>query len=107
MADSVPQMEIKDSSGETTFYSGSVGTTAALVPPVAANTINEFMVRCPSQTPVTKKLLYSIDGVTYLELTPGEAVLWPLKGSKKQVYLKGSTAGVNYELILNTDQAGD
>lgn len=108
MADLPPQMEVNDSRGSTVPYSGTVGTTAVNVPSAAGSNITELMVRCPFQSPNTKQLLYSLDGgATYLSLDVGESLTWPLKGSLKQIQIKGSTAGVSYEVILNTDQAGE
>lgn len=89
--------------GNSTQYTGTVGTTAVAVPSVAGDDIVLFLVRAPSQTPITKRLLWSLDNVTFHELSPGEYVGWPLKGSKKQIYVKGNVAGVNYEIVLNTE----
>lgn len=89
--------------GQSTQYAGTVGTTAVAVPSVAGNDIILFLVRSPAQSPITKKLYWSFDDVTYHELSPGEYVGWPLKGSKKQIYVKGNVAGVNYEIVLNTE----
>jgi len=67
-----------------------------------------MFVRCKNQTPATVKLFYSIDaGTTFLELLPGEAIMWPLKGAITQIQVKGSVAGVAYEVLLNLDQAGE
>ena len=105
--DSISQMEIVDKAGDTKSYVGTVGTTPVLIPGVAVNNINELMVHCPTQTPVTVLLYFSFDNVAYHQLATGEAIMWPIKGSKKQIYVKASTAGVKYEVLLNTDQAGE
>jgi len=105
--DLISQMEIVDNVGDTTSYVGTVGTTPIQIPGVAGSNINEMMVHCPTQTPVTALLYFSFDGVAYHQLSTGEALMWPVKGSKKQIYVKASVAGVAYEVILNTDQAGE
>ena len=33
--------------------------------------------------------------------------MWPLKGAITQIQVKGSVAGVAYEVLLNLDQAGE
>ncbi len=105
--DSVTQMEIVDNVGSTTSYVGTVGTTPIQIPGVAGSNINEMMVHCPTQNPSSVSLFFSFDGVAYHRLAVGESIMWPVKGSKKQIYLKGSGANVEYEMILNTDQAGE
>jgi len=89
--------------GNSIQYAGTVGTTAVPIPAVAANPIILFLVRAPDQTPNTRRLLWSLDDVTYHELSIGEYVGWPLKGDKTQIYIKGNGAGVKYEVVLNTE----
>jgi hypothetical protein len=62
-----------------------------------------MLVRCPAQTPYSRTLSWSLDNVTYHVLSVGEYVGWPLKGSIKQIYIKGNVAGVSYEVVLNTE----
>ena len=89
--------------GSTSPYTGSVGTTPILVPSVAGDPISLLLVRCKNQTPNTKILQWSVDGVTYHDLAPGEYVGWPPKGNLTQIYLKGTVASVEYEVILNRE----
>jgi len=108
MVDLAPQQEVMDSKGNSVSFASTVGTIAVNIPTVAGNRINTIFVRCRNQTPNTVKLFYSIDaGTTFLELLPGEAIMWPLKGSITQIQVKGSVAGVGYEVLLNLDQAGE
>jgi len=108
MVDLPPQYEFRDGLGSSTPYAGTVGTTAISLPTVAGTKITEFFVRCPNQTPVSRKLLYSIDaGVTFFELSTGESIMWSLKGSVTQIQIKGSVANVSYEVFLNRDQTGE
>lgn len=108
MVDLPPQQELRDSLGSSTMFTGTVGTIATNVPPSASTSITELFVRCPNQTPNTKTLSFSIDGGTnFFVLYPGESILWPLKGAVTQVSIKGSVAGVSYEILINRDQTGE
>lgn len=108
MVDLPPQQEIVDSKGSSIPYVGTVGITAISLPSSAGSRINSMFIRCPNQTPTTRRLSYSIDsGVTFLVLSPGESIMWPLKGSIPQVDIKGNVANVSYEIILNFDQLGE
>ena len=90
--------------GTTTFYTSTVGTTPIDLPTTGTTEIREIFVHCPFQTPVTNKLLYSVDGGTvYLSLDVGEFLIWPIRGTLTQLKIKGSVAGVTYEVILNRD----
>jgi len=90
--------------GLTSNYVGSVTTVSTPIPTVAGNEIATALIRCPSQTPNTRRLLYSFDNVTFLTLTPGEFVGWSVRGSKTQIFIKGNVNPVDYEVILNTEQ---
>lgn len=104
MVDALPQFENSDLVGSTTQFQGTVGTTATAFPTVATTAIAECLVRCPNQSPNSKRLLYSFDGgVTFGTLSPGEFIGWSIKGSVSQIYIKGNTANVNYEVILNRE----
>jgi hypothetical protein len=89
--------------GNTIQYTGAVGLTAVLVPSSPGDDIVLALIRCPTQTPITKILYWSLDDITYHALSPGEFIGWPMKGSKKQIYVKGSVASVNYEILINTE----
>lgn len=102
--DVAPQFEASDLLGTTSQFVGTVGTTPISVPAVAGKPIAEVLVRAPSQTPPSIRLQYSFDGGSnYSDLAPGEFVGWSLKGSITQVLIKGSTAGVLYEVIMNRE----
>lgn len=89
--------------GTTLQLAGTVGTTSTAFPSVAGDPIATCLIRCPTQTPNTVTLSYSFDNVTFHVLGVGEYIGWPLKGNVTQVYLKGSVAGVKYELTLNRE----
>jgi len=104
MTDLAPQFETEDLLGQTTQFTGTVGTTSTAFPTVATTSIAECLIRCPSQTPNSNRLLYSFDGgTTFGTLAPGEFIGWSLKGSPTQIRIKGNVASVNYEIILNKE----
>lgn len=106
MADILPEFEVRDQRGHTVQYAGTVGTVATLVPAVAGNKLEIAIIRCPSQTPSTRTLLWSLDDVTYHQLSVGEFIGWEFRQTAggadiKQIYIKGDTANVEYELVIN------
>jgi hypothetical protein len=111
MPDSAPEFETIDGLGFTVQYQGTVGTSSIQVPSVAGFSISDAIIRCSSDnTPITKRLLWSIDNVTFHTLAPGEFVGWTFKkliGTSteiRQIYIKGNVAAVGYELIVNTEE---
>jgi hypothetical protein len=89
--------------GLSAQFVGTVGTASTAVPSSAGDPIATVFIRCPSQTPVTRRLLYSFDNVTFQVLSPGEFIAWSLKGNKTQVYIKGNVATVDYEVLVNRE----
>ncbi len=80
--------------------SGTVGTTAIDLPAVAAGEIKVMIISVPQQTPVSKKLQFSIDGGTnYFTLSVGGMVGWE-PSDISQIKVRGSVAGVNYDILL-------
>jgi hypothetical protein len=105
MSDKRPEFEVEDTIGTSTSFVGAVGTGSTAVPSSPGDVIESFYCYCPDQTPVTKKLYYSINGgTTWHELGIGDAIVWSLKGEPTQIYIKGSVATVNYEIIMNRKQ---
>lgn len=108
MVDVAPEIEITDEQGSTFQYGGIATTVPVLVPASAGDPIDEVLIRCPSQTPNSNILFWSIDGVTYHKLSVGEYVgLEPRKKGNTglkiyQLYIKGNSASVEYEIIMNT-----
>lgn len=39
----------------------------------------------------------------WISLSPGEFMAWSIKGLKKQFWIQGSVAGVEYEVIYNRE----
>lgn len=106
MTDLLPEFEIEDQRGETKQFAGTVGTTAVQLPAVAGAKLEVAIIRCPTQTPNTVFLQWSIDNIVYHKLGNGEFVGWEFRNDSgnneiKQLYIKASTAGVDYELLVN------
>lgn len=111
MADIIPEFETTDELGETRQYSGTVGTTPIQVPPSVFRAIDAFLIRCPSQSRNTRRLEVSLNGgANWMSLAPGEYVGWvPKKDTSgndiRQITIRGNTAGVLYEAIINFSQS--
>lgn len=103
MSNRKAQFETQDLIGATKHYSGAVGTAPIAIPTVADKIIAEFHIENDIyNTPPTKTLSFSCDGgITYTELRLGESMVWTPKGSIEQLYIKGSTAGVLYKMVVN------
>jgi len=102
-ADSPPGFETQDLYGDTINYSGNVGTTAIAIPTSADKVISETIIRVPDQSPSTRTLQVSFTSIAgpWMTLAIGEYIAWSVKGTKKQFWIKGSTANVEYEIIVN------
>lgn len=103
MANRKAQFETQDLIGSTKHYSGTVGVAPTAIPTVANKIIAEFQIENDIyNTPPTKTLSFSCDGgTTYTELRLGESMVWTPKGGIEQIYIKGSTAGVLFKMIVN------
>lgn len=95
--------EIQDLDGSTKAFNGTVGTSATAIPTVADKEIAEFWIENNiNNSPATDRLLFSCDGgTTYTELAIGESMSWTPKGRIRQLFIKGSTASVDYKLLVN------
>jgi hypothetical protein len=105
MVDPAPQFETEDLLGSTAQYAGTVGTAPISVPTAPGPIIAYAFVRCATDnSPQSKRLSYSFDGgTTFAVLSAGEYVGWPMRGSQTQIVLKGNSAGVAYEVLLNRE----
>lgn len=104
MVDRPTQFEITDSLGSTKCYSGTVGTSPVAIPAVAGFDIAEVKVECIKQSPVTRVLSVSYDNQdTWEDLPVGIVVSTLIRGGIKQVYLKGSSSGVQYKIVLQIE----
>ena len=101
-----PQFEMTDTKGSTIHYDDNVGTTPIAIPTVADKIIGGFWIENDiNNSPAHERLSFSCDGgTTYTELAIGESLAWTPKGDVKQIYIKGSTASVDYQMIINYEE---
>lgn len=107
MVNKRPEFEQIDVVGTTDEFTGSVGTSGVLVPPVAGNDIEEIGIRCAVDQEFNRRLEYSYDGVNYKRLRVGESRDDEPRGGIKQVRVRAAGTGVttvNYEIIMNRGQ---
>lgn len=109
MAHQAPDFETKDVYGKTQHYNGVIGLVSALVPSVAGNKISNVLVRNPATNGVNDVIYVAFDGgTTYLSLRRGEFAAWSPRNNASnmpvtQVRILGSSASVNYEIIMDTE----
>lgn len=87
--------------GSTVIDTGTVSTVYTDVPAVAGGSITSILLENPlSNDP--KQLLISFDGGTTAKtLEAGSNFVWTPRGDLKQVKIKGSAAGTDYEIVIN------
>jgi hypothetical protein len=105
MLDESPTFESTDLEGASTHFNGTVGTSPIAIPSSTSGTpIAEVLIHNPPSNAHGKLVLISLDGgAGYMTIENKTYIGWSAKGSIKQVFLKGSTSGVNYELVLNRE----
>lgn len=97
-------VETQDLQGTTDHFNGTVGTSPVSIPTVGTTYIQEVLIDCPASNQPSKNLLVSFDaGATFKTLVPGANLAWTLKGNRTQIQIKGSSASVAYEIILNRE----
>ena len=107
MSHIAPEVDTRDTLGKTQHFNGTVGLTSALVPSTPQGKLGSVLVRNPNSNGVTEVLYVSFDGgTTYLSLSRGEFAGWYPKSNSsgtpiQQVRVLGSTADVNYEIIMD------
>lgn len=102
MVDAPIDFEQRDTEGETVHQNGTVGTSAIAVPTTATGVIDEVNLECMETNDVGENLLVSFDGGTnFKTLLPGDSIFWSPKGNVTQITIKGATAGVEYEALIN------
>jgi hypothetical protein len=107
MANQAPNFEQIDQQGSIEISQGTVGTTPINIPTVASTDLIEVYLELPQDSvPASKRLLYSINGgVTFFSLEPGESVEKTLRGGIKQIQIKGNTASVEYNAVIEKELA--
>ncbi len=86
--------------GSTAHFSGSVGTSDTNVPAVDAGSISQVLVECPISNTGTLSVSFD-DGVGFKVLEAGSNIVWSPRGAIKHLVLKGSEAGVTFDLVIN------
>jgi hypothetical protein len=100
-------MEMTDSAGTTTTFTGTATTTPVTLPPVAGNRIEELSIRCRVDQPTATRLEFSIDGGTnWIRLRVGESRDEEPRGDLTQIQLRaaGTLTDAIYEVIMNRGQ---
>lgn len=107
MAHESPDFETKDVLGKTEQFTGSVGTSSALVPAVAGKKISKAFVKNANSNSFNKGLKVAFDGqANYVLLQKGEFMTWEPKNNNSnspitQIRIEGTESGVNYEIIMD------
>jgi len=95
--------ETVNTDGSTDHYNGTVGTTAIDLPGSAGTIIQSILIDNINSAS-NKSLFISFDGgTTFKTITVGSTFSWTVKGNLKQVKLKGSVAGCDYEALINRE----
>ena len=97
-------VETEDLDGTSVVISGTVSTTPESLPSVAAGIISEFNIECMESNAANETLLVSFDGTNFKTLQRGDSWTWTPKGNLTQITIKGSTASVDYEAVLNREK---
>jgi len=98
----IPQFEQIDASGTTTHINGTVGLTYINIPSVAGDKIIDVAIH--NNSTGVNDLHVSFDGGTnFWTVLAGQKDAWTLKGNLTQFKIKGSTASVNFQILLNKD----
>lgn len=105
MVNVAPYFETADLQGSTDPYSGTVGTSYVAVPAVAGNVIQSALISCDYDQDVNNELIVSFDGGVsdFVKLSPGGFINPMLRGSIRQIYIKGNVSSVSYSIILNKE----
>jgi hypothetical protein len=105
MADQVANFEISDRQGTLEVYTGAVGIAWTAVPPSATQFLQEILVVNPDTNDFDEELSVSFDGGTTTAATfyPNGSFAHEIKGSLKQIWIKGSTASVNYSITIEKE----
>lgn len=107
MVDPAIQFDQADQTGQTIHQNGPFGTTPTLIPssPVAGQVISEILINTQNISSGSQRLLVSFDGgTTYMEFKKNTIVGWFVRGQQDQLYVKGSTAGVPGEVVVNLEE---
>jgi len=91
----LPQIAIPE------HFNGTATTTPISIPPVAGNDIKEILIKNKHTNNLTEELFVSFDaGATFFTLLRQDVLESVDNGPLKQVQIKGSSATVDYEIIV-------
>ena len=87
---------------EPEHFNGTVGTSSTAVPASAGNTIFQVLVKNPRTNAFAETLEVSFDGGTnFFVLRRNDTLSAENLGDLTQIEIKGSTASVDYEIVLS------
>lgn len=92
--------------GHTGQYVGTVGVTQVLIPSAPFKVINSLLLKCPFQTPSSRRLEFSLNGgLSWVTLATGEwisvDVLRDIAGADiYQFLLRSNLANTSYEVLV-------
>jgi hypothetical protein len=90
--------------GSTDHFNSTVGTTPVNVPSIDGQNIVDVLVEVPEGQTATNILYVSFDGGTnFKTMSTSASMNWSPRGGLKHLVIKGNTAGVEYEIILNRE----
>lgn len=102
MGDELSQFEGADVSGTTSHINGTVGLTYVNIPASPGDKIVDLAIHNLSTG--VNNLEVSFDGGTnFWTVLAGQKDGWSLKSKPTQFKLRGTTASVNYQVLLNRD----
>ena len=90
--------------GFTDHFNGTVTTAPTNIPSVDGQTIVDILLEAPDDQDATNKLFVSFDGgTTFKTLSTSASMVWSPRGNLKHVVIKGNTATVKYEIVMNRE----
>lgn len=90
----------------TNHFNGTVNTFGVFLPSTSANEITTVLVKNPASNAFAEILHVSFDGgTTYFDLRRKEHIIWTVVDSLTQIKIKGSTATVDYQVIMNRESS--
>lgn len=91
-------------SGSSDHFNGTATTTPINIPPVDGQTIVDILIEVPDDQDATNKLYVSLDGgILFKTLTTSANMVWSPRGNLKHVVIKGNSATVKYEIVMNRE----
>lgn len=90
----------------TTHFNGTTNTFGVNLPGSSANNVTTVIVRNPRSNDFGEVLSVSFDGGSnYFDLYRSESLVWTSSDDLAQINVKGSTASVDYQVIMNRESS--